>query len=922
MKNSIQPFVQTAALLLLFVLNSHGQIRDTYSDTWVTVDELNRATVTNATVGNLEANKSVGMFYYIWMNETPGWPINDISKILAGQANWGGAPSFHHYGESLYGYYSSKDKFVIRRHMQMLTDAGVDFIFLDNTNGDIYQGVQETILNTLLEMKAEGRKIPLVSWAMYNGDVNAEMELLYDRIATQQKYKELFFNWQGKPLLLGFYTGGRAEVRNYFTIKKSWAWTTQPWYTETGGKDRWSWLDDYPQRPGLSATGAIEQMSVSAAHHPHGPHAIGKSTGADRTQTPVYGTDGKYVQLQWDRALQVDPPLIMVTQWNEWIAQRFIKNDPAWHIPGVDYMVRQPIPSGGSIFIDVYTPEYSRDLEPMRTAYRDNMYLQMVNNIRKYKGARPIPVSSNVKSISINTDFSQWSNVGPVFLDDLGDASHRNNTSFGSNMNYSNTTGRNDIIESRVSYDNDYVYFYVKTNATITPFSNSNWMNLMLNTDGNYSTGWNGYDYIVNNTVNSATSTTLKKYAGSSFNWNNSSAIDYVLNGNEMQVRIPVASIGVTPSALFSIDFKWADNALQSADIIDMYVYGDVAPNNRFNYRFISNGVPVSTNNTIWQFQNNMEGWNNASNMTATAAGGIANLNLSAGDPNISSPDNLSIDVSKFKYVIIRMKNMTSDNTAQLYWSTSADPNFSEAKHVNFPIKPNDSQQTDYIIDLSANPYWTGFIKQLRFDPSQNASSGAIQIDYIKFVGAYPVNIHNIPGIIEAENFNYGGQGNSYNDFETANKSNAYRTTEGVDIEACTDAGGGFNVDYTVTGEWMEYLVNIATAGDYIVKLRTATMMTGGNMQLMLDDYPIGTVMNTASTGGWQTFTDVVATITLPAGKHLLRLSMHASDININKFTFEKYIPAITPLTQINGGAWLAQNTATLCEGGTVSFGP
>ena len=263
MKKVILKFTQTTVILLLITFNTHGQLRDTYSDTWVAVDELNRATPINPAVGNPKTNKAVGMFYYIWQNETPGWPINDISKILAGQASWGGAPSFHHYGESLYGYYSSKDPFVIRRHMQMLTDAGVDFIFLDNTNGSIYQDVQVVILNTLLEMKAEGRKIPLVSWAMYNGDVNAEMELLYDGIASQQKYKELFFMWQGKPLLLGFYSGGRSDVRDYFTIKKSWAWTTQPWYTETGGKDRWSWLDDYPQKPGLNAAGAVE---IGRAH--------------------------------------------------------------------------------------------------------------------------------------------------------------------------------------------------------------------------------------------------------------------------------------------------------------------------------------------------------------------------------------------------------------------------------------------------------------------------------------------------------------------------------------------------------------------------------------------------------------------------------------------------------------------------------
>lgn len=559
--------------------------RDTKSDTWVAVDELGRSVATNEETGNLRPDKTVGLFYYIWLQETTGWNIHDISKILKGEENWGGPPSFHHYAESLYGYYSSKDEFVIRKHMQMLTDAGVDFLFLDNTNGNIYAGVQEVLLETLLKMKDEGIDVPKISWTCYNGDVNAEVETLYDFIhAAGGKYDDLIFNWQGKPLLLGYYTGSRTEISDYFTIKKSWAWTTQPWYTETQGKDRWPWLDNYPQEPGRDSNGNIEQITVTSAQHPHGRYAIGKSTGDPITDPPVYGTDGKYFDLQWSRALEVDPPLIMVTQWNEWIAQRFIYKDPIYHQP-VTHMLREPLSAGDNIFIDCYSPEYSRDLEPLRTDYRDNMYMQFVDNIRKYKGTRAVDLASGNTTISINTDFSQWDNVGPVFLDDVNDVTHRNHVSFGSDLTYTNTTGRNDIDEMRVSYDADNVYFYVKTVNNLTAHTGNNWMYLLINTD-NEATGWNGYDFIVNQSVNSNTSTTLKSYSGSDFVWNAVGDISYTYSGNEMHIKIPNNLLNISTTSDFKIDFKWVDNSISTGDLIDVYVDGDAAPNTRFNYRY------------------------------------------------------------------------------------------------------------------------------------------------------------------------------------------------------------------------------------------------------------------------------------------------------------------------------------------------
>lgn len=565
--------------------------RDTYRDTWVGADALGRPMLDNAFCGDPAADKTVGLFYFLWHKETAAWPIKDISKILAGQDSWGGASSFHHWGESLLGYYSSEDEYVIGKHFRMIADAGVDFIFFDTTNGpaNTYETTYKKVLAILQSIRDAGEKVPQAAF-LVNSDMNASIEKIYADLYARDLYPELWFRRDGKPLLMGHYSGANSAIRDFFTFKRSWAWTSQPWYTETAGQDRWAWLDSYPQQPGYK-NGLPEHISVAAASHPHGVHAIGKSCGADITRPPVFGNDGKYIALQWQRALQVNPPVITVTQWNEWIAQRFIYQDPVSHVPGVTHMVRRPLSAGDSIFIDVYSSEYSRDLEPMKGGYGDNYYMQLVNHIRQYKGVRPHRAASEPTTITINTDFSQWAAVGPDYLDDLNDVIHRNHVSFGSDLTYTDTTGRNDLDTMKVAHDQTYLYFYVKTRQALTAHTDARWMTLLINADADYSTGWNGYDHIVNHTVDSATSTTLKTNAGGTATWAAPESIRYAYAGDQLHVRVPAASLGITLTKPFTLDFKWADNSLQSGDIMEFYLHGDAAPNNRFNYRYHSAGA-------------------------------------------------------------------------------------------------------------------------------------------------------------------------------------------------------------------------------------------------------------------------------------------------------------------------------------------
>ncbi|MEO1087448.1 MAG: family 16 glycosylhydrolase, partial [Acidobacteriota bacterium] len=88
-----------------------------------------------------------------------------------------------------------------------------------------------------------------------------------------------------------------------------------------------------------------------------------------------------------------------------------------------------------------------------------------------------------------------------------------------------------------------------------------------------------------------------------------------------------------------------------------------------------------------------------------------------------------------------------------------------------------------------------------------------------------------IPGVVEVEDFDLGGQGVAYNDTDPVNAGGAYRAGDGVDLEGTTDTGFGFNAGFIQDGEWLEYTVDV-TAGTYDVTLRVASNEDGGAVQL------------------------------------------------------------------------------------------
>jgi len=582
-------------LVIIFFACVQGLLVYAQADTWVATDALGRKVLPEGK--GLRKDKYVGVFYFIW-HGAHGYDRNsgtnatqsvrakepadtaspyDISKMLARnplKPEYGPVHAFHYWGEPYFGYYLSDDEWVIRKHGQMLADAGVDVLILDVTNAAVYLPQVTKIVETFRKMQKEGAIVPKIAFIV-NSAPERTVSKLYERIYTKELFKDFWFYWKGKPLLLCPPKALTPEMRAFFSSRQSWAWSkNQEWFED--GKDKWAWLDHTPQSYGWhESKDKPEQIGVAIAEHPTAN--IGRSFHDGKEPEQKQPERGLYFAEQWKRALEVDPEFVFITGWNEWIAMRF--NDGA-----SDGFLGKRIQKGETYFVDLYNDEYSRDAEPVMGAFNDNYYYQMVANIRKFKGSRPVAVNYKTNTIKVDGDFSDWKNVEAVFSDDRGDTFHRKHPGWGRIKEYTNVTGRNDIIESRITCDAENVYFYVKTKDALTKWTDKNWMQLFVCVEGNDKPDWNGFHFLVNAKPKSKLVTDMQRFDGSA--WFLQGSIKMNSKANELELSVPKKMLCIN-GGQFTLDFKWSDNSPAQENVMNWLDKGDSAPNGRFAYRFI-----------------------------------------------------------------------------------------------------------------------------------------------------------------------------------------------------------------------------------------------------------------------------------------------------------------------------------------------
>ena len=170
---------------------------------------------------------------------------------------------------------------------------------------------------------------------------------------------------------------------------------------------------------------------------------------------------------------------------------------------------------------------------------------------------------------------------------------------------------------------------------------------------------------------------------------------------------------------------------------------------------------------------------------------------------------------------------------------------------------------------------------------SANASGVVGNINYIRVRPAStPVSLTPIsgaialPGVIQAEDFDAGGEGLAYHDHSAGNSGGAYRDTD-VDLAPADDLGGGYTIGWLGAGEWLKYTVNVASAGTYALEIRVASAGPGGTFHLEVDGVDRTGPIAVPDTGGWQAWTTIrPAAVSLNAGRQTWRLVMDSNGVS------------------------------------------
>ncbi len=275
--------------------------------------------------------------------------------------------AFHYWSKPAQGYYRSTDTDAIRNNMTLLYNAGVDFIILDYTYAtspgydpgsspwlSYIQGPTTALLNTIMEMRSEGKGTPYVVFWMGSNNMFGHMK---EHFMDVDKWKDCFVYWDGKPFIMDW---SRDDSAEYTDI------TVRSMYGLRGKADtnQWSYLEiDNSKTVSYDASGSPEHMCADVATqetYMSLPTAHGRQ-------------GGRFWNGQWKNVFDVHPKIVTVTWWNEWCAQLY-------YVDGV-----------GFIFTDNFNQEYSRDVEPMEGGHGDLYYRWLCEYIRCYRNGQECP---------------------------------------------------------------------------------------------------------------------------------------------------------------------------------------------------------------------------------------------------------------------------------------------------------------------------------------------------------------------------------------------------------------------------------------------------------------------------------------------------------------------------------------------------
>ena len=555
--------------------------------------------------GKVNKDRYVGMFYFLTLGQhTNHSGIYDVNKITyEGTYNKAftryNTPitpvgSAHFWGEPVWGYYNSGDTWVMRKQIEMLTMAGVDFLVLDTSNNVLYENVTAKLFEILKEYQDAGWDVPRVMYYLGKHDLGADMQVIkqvYKIFYESDTYKSLWFtpNDPEKPMIVApdnviasLRSSSNAQEKalaEFFDFRVTqWpiaAPVNEPVY-EYGAP----WISfEYPQTPQEG------WINVSIAQHVSVCMTDTKSSRG-RGWYPTEKVKGQWkgkndhenwrqnlnYQAQWNTVLEMTPEqrakdarFVFLTGWNEWVAEKLRRGD------------------GDYFTVDTFNAEYSRDIEPSRSSgMKDYAYFQTIMNIHADNYAPAVHYEYPAATPDMTKDDAAVWQSAVTYRDFTGECADRNFKAMAGDIVYKDTTGRNDIDTISVLRNEQYLYFRISCAEDITAYSegDTGWMNLWIKTADASGDLFCGYEYVINRQVVGNVSV-VQNAKGESVG-----EADVNVFGKVMIVRIPLDAIGLDKND-YALEFKVTDNVQDMEnDPLNLYSTGDAAPIGTLNFSF------------------------------------------------------------------------------------------------------------------------------------------------------------------------------------------------------------------------------------------------------------------------------------------------------------------------------------------------
>ena len=560
--------------------------------------------------GKKSTDRYVGMFYFLTLgqhtNHTGIYDIDSITEqgtnpeaFTTVNNNTTPVGSAHFWGEPVWGYYNSKDPWVMRKQIEMLTMAGVDFIVLDTSNNVLYKQVTDVLFPIMQEYYDKGWNVPKVVYYLGKHSLESDtkaLEMVYNDYYKPDKYKDLWFcpDNANKPMIIApdnviadfavSTDSTKLSIYNLFDFRVT-QWPINSPVNDTQYDLGAPWIDfQLPQTP------EDGWISVSIAQHVT-VNMTDTVNSRGRGWTPSkkiagiwYGVNdhdnwrkGPNYQAQWDTVLNMTDEqkenyakFTFITGWNEWVAEKIKRSD------------------GDYFTCDTYNAEYSRDIEPSRSSnMKDNFYLQTIQNIHKdnYNEAKHYKYGTKTPDIE-KDDTDTWNRVSALYKDFTGECTARDFAPMAGLENYVDNSNRNDIDTISVAHDENYLYFRVTCADNISTYNagDTSWMNIWLKTANGSGDTLNGYNYVINRSVNGSTSEIMR--CKSKNDIKSVGQGDVRVYGKTMIVRVKLSDLNLSAKD-YNIDFKVTDNITNiEKDILNMYCTGDAAPIGRLNFKY------------------------------------------------------------------------------------------------------------------------------------------------------------------------------------------------------------------------------------------------------------------------------------------------------------------------------------------------